>query len=155
MKSTSHPATLSRDEIERFRRSDILLSDEQVERFCDLAISALSETPRSAAVESLIGQLRKHVSHNVCEDAWYSCAQADCVDDRRAGHPCDCGAQHLNELHAHAADALERTVSATPCSDPDWKVDSAPLHWPYSEREAWKGGYYAAMTLYKVHKERA
>lgn len=40
-------ATLSRDEIERFRRGDILLSDEQANRFCDLALSALSETPRS------------------------------------------------------------------------------------------------------------
>lgn len=75
--------------------------------------TTVSETPRSAVVESLVGQLRKPVSHNVCEDAWYSCSQADCADDRRTGQPCDCGAQRLNELHAHAADALERTVSAT------------------------------------------
>lgn len=74
-----------------------------------------SETPRSAVVESLIGQLRKPLSHDECEDSWYSCSQhPNCADDRRAGQPCDCGSQRLNELHAHAADALERTVSATP-----------------------------------------
>lgn len=43
MRATYPDAKLGRDEIERFRRGDILLSDEQANRFCDLAISALSE----------------------------------------------------------------------------------------------------------------
>lgn len=69
-----------------------------------------SATPNSGVVESLIGQLRKQISHTECEDPWYSCSQHDsCADDRRKGDPCDCGAQHLNEMHAHAADALERS----------------------------------------------
>lgn len=39
--------------------------------------------------------------------------------------------------------------SATSFIEPEWKMDSAPLHWPYSEREAWKGGYYAAMKAFQ------
>lgn len=78
-----------------------------------ISAAPVAATPKGndGVIESLIGQLRRPISHTECDDPWYSCSQHDsCADDRRAGQPCDCGAQVLNELHAHSADALERCL---------------------------------------------
>ena len=34
-------------------------------------------------------------------------------------------------------------------TEPRWDLNGAPASWPYAEREAWKGGYYAAMLAFR------
>lgn len=56
----------------------------------------------------------------------------------------------MNRLAWMALAMQERLApSATTFIEPEWKMDSAPLHWPYAEREAWKGGYYEAMKAFQ------
>jgi hypothetical protein len=56
--------------------------------------------------------LRTKVSHNECEDCWYSCATLTC-DEHRRSDKCDCGADDENAKREQIAALLQDGAALT------------------------------------------